>query len=325
MVNSTIRQRYTKRPLAARWRGRVPRAGSDSLRYVIVRQFIICVALLVIIGAIKSINISATNFVTNQVKYILNHNIELKNVFLYIDKLAADIRRSIASTTVDKTASTNNQNSIGVPASTDTQSSSITQTSIGAPETAVGRSTPDEAETSMYTDSVKVPSPLEDETKNKNSYEGEAKPAPKTAVLSAGSEDNLLRITDMLIPLEGTLSTLHKEKTEGVSGNRKIHNGIDINVDKDSSIRAALDGKITGTGSMPVYGSYIRIMHSNSLQTVYANCSNLSVVKGDTVKKGDIIGSIDVQGMSVGAHLHFEVWKDGKDADPLQYISVPAR
>lgn len=69
------------------------------------------------------------------------------------------------------------------------------------------------------------------------------------------------------------------------------------------------------------YGNMIRIRHSNGLETVYAHCYSLSVVTGQKVTRGQVIGIIGSSGRSSGPHLHFEVWKNGKRVNPLSYVS----
>ena len=360
MENSMVRQRYTRRPIPTRRRKRAPRAGGGSLQQIIARQLIICMILLIMIGIVKNINISATNFVTDKVKYVLSYNIELKSIFSYLEKSVIDIKRSILPGTADKQASTENQTSI------DTLTSSTTPTSIAAPaiseitgsdtntasddETATLSSEAtepeepsnikdsaevtetdseiekgtDDIDTALKDETVEASSSIEDENVEDSIYAEEATTDPETSVLAASSENLILNPSNMIAPVDGTLSSVYGEKTETIAGTGKVHNGIDIKVEKGSNIKAALDGKVTEVGSLPAYGSYIRIKHEGGLQTVYANCSNLIVQKGDIVKQGDTIAKIGNAGASVGIHLHFEVWKDGNTADPLEYISVPA-
>lgn len=75
------------------------------------------------------------------------------------------------------------------------------------------------------------------------------------------------------------------------------------------------------TGWNGGYGNMIRIRHSNGLETVYAHCQSLRVVTGQKVSRGQVIGIIGSSGRSSGPHLHFEVWKNGKRVNPLNYVS----
>ncbi len=67
------------------------------------------------------------------------------------------------------------------------------------------------------------------------------------------------------------------------------------------------------------YGNYIIIDHGNGMSTVYAHCQSVNVKNGQTVTKGDVIGTVGTTGWSTGNHLHFEVRKNGKAVNPLDY------
>ncbi len=69
------------------------------------------------------------------------------------------------------------------------------------------------------------------------------------------------------------------------------------------------------------YGYLVQIQHANGLQTYYAHCSSLNVVTGQKVTRGQVLGRIGNTGYSFGYHLHFEVRKNGKRVNPLNYVS----
>ncbi len=69
------------------------------------------------------------------------------------------------------------------------------------------------------------------------------------------------------------------------------------------------------------YGYLVQIQHANGLQTYYAHCSSLNVVTGQKVTRGQVLGRIGNTGYSFGYHLHFEVRKNGRRVNPLNYVS----
>ena len=71
------------------------------------------------------------------------------------------------------------------------------------------------------------------------------------------------------------------------------------------------------------YGMYVVIDHGDGYQSLYAHCSAIYVSVGQMVNKGDTIAAVGSTGFSTGPHLHFEIRKDGKRVDPLQYVNVP--
>jgi murein DD-endopeptidase MepM/ murein hydrolase activator NlpD len=102
---------------------------------------------------------------------------------------------------------------------------------------------------------------------------------------------------------------------------RKMHWGMDFSAKTGTPIFATGDGKISndrkvgGSG----YGKYVVIDHGYGYQTLYAHMSKVAVKKGQKVKRGDIIGYVGNTGRSVAPHLHYEVVKDGKKINPINF------
>lgn len=98
---------------------------------------------------------------------------------------------------------------------------------------------------------------------------------------------------------------------------RRVHNGIDIKVQKGDTIYAAFDGKVRITAyQRRGYGHYIVVRHNNGIETVYAHLSKKLVVEDQIVKSGEPIGLGGNTGRSTGAHLHFETLLMGKNINP---------
>ena len=64
----------------------------------------------------------------------------------------------------------------------------------------------------------------------------------------------------------------------------------------------------------------VEINHGNGYKTRYAHCKELNVKVGDVVRKGDIIAEMGSSGRSTGPHVHFEVYRNGRNVDPAAYI-----
>lgn len=77
----------------------------------------------------------------------------------------------------------------------------------------------------------------------------------------------------------------------------------------------------TSTGDKS-YGNAVKIDHGNGYETLYAHLNNVTVKKGQKVKKGEVLGRMGNTGRSFGAHLHFEVRKNGSKIDPTPYINA---
>lgn len=111
--------------------------------------------------------------------------------------------------------------------------------------------------------------------------------------------------------------------TRALSDGRSQHPGLDIAVPRNSYIRAAGAGTVRAAGIDDVYGRYIVIDHGEKLETVYGHASLLLVTAGDRVKRGQVIALSGSSGRSTAPHLHFEVRRDGKPVDPLEYVKQP--
>lgn len=98
---------------------------------------------------------------------------------------------------------------------------------------------------------------------------------------------------------------------------RRVHNGLDIKVQRGDTIRSAFDGKVRmASYQRRGYGHYIVIRHNNGIETVYAHLSKKLVIQDQNVKAGQPIGLGGNTGRSSGAHLHFETLLAGKNLNP---------
>lgn len=108
-------------------------------------------------------------------------------------------------------------------------------------------------------------------------------------------------------------------RTHPILGKVKPHKGVDFSGEVGDTIRATMDG-IVETNHVPgkksTYGYHVRIDHLGSYETLYAHMSRVLVSPGDTVEMGQPIGLIGDTGRSHGSHLHYEVFRDGKQIDP---------
>jgi len=99
------------------------------------------------------------------------------------------------------------------------------------------------------------------------------------------------------------------------------HRAIDIGAPTGSAALAADGGFISFAGWTDVgYGYLIVIDHANGFATYYAHLSNMYVLAGQAVERGQVIGSVGSTGWSTGPHLHFEVRYYGAQQNPRAYL-----
>lgn len=102
---------------------------------------------------------------------------------------------------------------------------------------------------------------------------------------------------------------------------KKFHKGIDFTAPKGTAIQATGNGVVVSINKIGKgYGKHILIDHGYGYKTLYAHMSKIEVKEGQKVKKGQQIGKVGNTGSSTGAHLHYEVWQDGKAINPVDFV-----
>jgi murein DD-endopeptidase MepM/ murein hydrolase activator NlpD len=109
-------------------------------------------------------------------------------------------------------------------------------------------------------------------------------------------------------------------RTDPFDKSRKMHSGMDFTAPRNTPIYAASDGKVIRADSRSSgYGKHIRIDHGFGYVTLYAHLNKYNVRRNQQVKKGDIIGYVGSTGRSQAPHLHYEVQKDKKRINPINF------
>jgi len=95
---------------------------------------------------------------------------------------------------------------------------------------------------------------------------------------------------------------------------------VDIDGDYTSPIYAADTGRIEASGWSSGYGLRIVINHGNGIKTLYGHLSKTHANVGDSVNRGQTIGTMGCTGWCTGTHIHFEVIVSGRKLNPLNYL-----
>ncbi|MFY0601459.1 MAG: peptidoglycan DD-metalloendopeptidase family protein [Cyclobacteriaceae bacterium] len=102
---------------------------------------------------------------------------------------------------------------------------------------------------------------------------------------------------------------------------KKHHRGIDIATEIGVPVIATADGTVELVKYQPNgYGNFVVIKHGDTYKTKYAHLDSYIVKSDEQVKKGEFIGYVGNSGKSKGSHLHYEVYKDDKVVNPVDYI-----
>ena len=101
---------------------------------------------------------------------------------------------------------------------------------------------------------------------------------------------------------------------------RKLHAGMDFSAKTGTEIYATGDGVISKVRrSKRGYGNHVKINHGFGYETLYAHMSKYIVKRGQKVKRGEVIGYVGNTGTSVAPHLHYEVHKDKRRINPVNF------
>jgi murein DD-endopeptidase MepM/ murein hydrolase activator NlpD len=108
----------------------------------------------------------------------------------------------------------------------------------------------------------------------------------------------------------------------GREANGLTNEGINIAVQEGPSVRAAEGGVVAYAGSeLKGYGNLVLIRHPNGFVSAYAHNGEISVKRGDPVKRGQTIAKSGQSGNVSAPQLHFELRKGSTPVDPTQYLA----
>ena len=101
---------------------------------------------------------------------------------------------------------------------------------------------------------------------------------------------------------------------------RKFHRGMDFTAPRGTPVYATGNGVVKRADRRSSgYGRHVRINHGFGYTSLYAHLYKYVVKRGQKVKRGDLIGFVGSTGRSQAPHLHYEIIKDGKRVNPLNF------
>jgi murein DD-endopeptidase MepM/ murein hydrolase activator NlpD len=122
-------------------------------------------------------------------------------------------------------------------------------------------------------------------------------------------------------PIEsGWLSSYYGVRKDPFNGLPAMHKGLDFAGKEGESVVATGAGIVIWSGDRYGYGQLVEIDHGDGVVTRYGHNKATSVKIGEVVTKGQEIALIGSTGRSTGAHVHYEVLKNGKQQDPLPFV-----
>ena len=123
------------------------------------------------------------------------------------------------------------------------------------------------------------------------------------------------------LPYRVAITDSYGYRTHPVTGQKTTwHNGVDLAAGAGTAIYATKSGTVTTALRSDIWGNYVVINHGDGFSSLYAHMQGLIVKAGDYVKQGQTIGYVGSTGLSTGPHLHFTIYYNGADVNPMSYI-----
>jgi murein DD-endopeptidase MepM/ murein hydrolase activator NlpD len=102
-----------------------------------------------------------------------------------------------------------------------------------------------------------------------------------------------------------------------ILGGRRMHSGVDLAAPTGSPVVTPADGIVSFANWRGGYGLLVTVEHGGGLQTRFGHLSRVMVAPGQRVTRGQLLGLVGSTGRSTGAHLHYEMRRNGLAIDPL--------
>jgi septal ring factor EnvC (AmiA/AmiB activator) len=97
-------------------------------------------------------------------------------------------------------------------------------------------------------------------------------------------------------------------------------NGVGIGAAEGTPVRAVAGGEVMVAEQIGTYGVTVILQHGGGDYSVYGSLGRADVRKGQTIAKGDAVGTVGAGDADLPAHLHFEVRPQGRAVDPLEWL-----
>lgn len=133
----------------------------------------------------------------------------------------------------------------------------------------------------------------------------------KTSVLAA---------TPTILPVKGVVTAGYGYRKSPFTGQRELHEGLDIAAPYGSPIMATADGVVTFAGPLAAYGNVVFVDHGYGFSTFYGHCSSYRMRQGQRVRRGEVIAYVGTTGRTTGPHVHYEVHVNGVITNPMKYV-----
>ncbi|MBI1388638.1 MAG: peptidoglycan DD-metalloendopeptidase family protein [bacterium] len=121
-------------------------------------------------------------------------------------------------------------------------------------------------------------------------------------------------------PVIGQVTSEFGNRIHPITGQMKMHNGIDIAVDIGTPVQPYKDGQVIFSGNKGDLGEVVEVRHDDGEVSRYAHLSERLVNEGDRISMKDTLGLSGETGLTTGPHLHFEILEHGHAVNPMGHL-----
>lgn len=140
----------------------------------------------------------------------------------------------------------------------------------------------------------------------------------------AKNKSDMLASIPAIVPLERGAERLvsgYGYRIHPIYKTRRMHTGVDFLAPTGTPIYATGNGRVVEAERNKYgYGRMVLIDHGYGYETLYAHLNQINVKPGQEIKRGEVIGMVGNTGISTAPHLHYEVIKDGRKINPVNYF-----
>jgi murein DD-endopeptidase MepM/ murein hydrolase activator NlpD len=141
-------------------------------------------------------------------------------------------------------------------------------------------------------------------------------------VVLAKEKKDMLASIPAILPIKKDdfyVASGYKMRMHPILKINKFHKGMDFTAPTGTPVYASGNGEIHRAQRSSTFGKVIYIKHGYGYTTIYAHLSKMKVKRGQKVKRGDLIGFVGNTGLSVSSHLHYEVHKNDRPLNPINF------
>jgi murein DD-endopeptidase MepM/ murein hydrolase activator NlpD len=134
------------------------------------------------------------------------------------------------------------------------------------------------------------------------------------------TQKDLYLATPRGLPVAGPVTSSYGSRINPINGRSEFHHGLDISASAGTPVTTTADGVVSFAGWNGGGGKLVVIAHGQGFFTYYAHNSKIIVEVGQRVKRGETISYTGSTGSATGNHSHYEVWREGKARNPMNYM-----